>query len=112
LALHLLCSNPAVTEVLIAAVLEAAKVLAPDAIRWWTVIDVEDMWGQLPLHRLCSNIWVYPQVLEAMIKAHMAAVHRTDNRGWSPLHHLLRSSSWAGGMGSGAKKVRHKNMPE
>ncbi len=105
LALHLLCSNPAVTELLIATLVDAAKAVAPDVLNAWTVLDVQDMWGQLPLHRLCANVWVYPQLLAPMIKAHLAAVCAPDNRGWTPLQHLLRNPSWAGGMGAGAKKV-------
>lgn len=66
LPLHLLCSNEAVTEALITPLHAAAKTLAPDALRVYLMFDHQDCWGQLPLHRMCANVWVYPQVCECL----------------------------------------------
>lgn len=62
LPMHLLCSNEAVTEALITPLHAAAKTLATDALRVHLMFDHQDCWGQLPLHRICANVWVYPQV--------------------------------------------------
>eukprot|EP00281_Chroomonas_sp_CCMP1168_P017539 CAMPEP_0206219820 /NCGR_PEP_ID=MMETSP0047_2-20121206/4520_1 /ASSEMBLY_ACC=CAM_ASM_000192 /TAXON_ID=195065 /ORGANISM="Chroomonas mesostigmatica_cf, Strain CCMP1168" /LENGTH=374 /DNA_ID=CAMNT_0053642383 /DNA_START=19 /DNA_END=1141 /DNA_ORIENTATION=+ len=53
--IHCMCSNSAVTEQLLTPLIEAAKAMAPDALRVHTVFAKRDMWGQLPLHRICSN---------------------------------------------------------
>lgn len=107
LPLHLLCSNPACTELHIAQLMSFASKFAPDSLTVWAVISREDAWLQQPLHRLCANSYIYPELIECLIQLHPAAVMHCDGRGWSPLQHLLRNASWMGGKGAGAKKVRN-----
>jgi hypothetical protein len=88
--LHLLCSNPAITEPHLNMLMSFAAKFAPDAMTLWAVVSKTDAWFQHPLHRLCSNLYVYPECIEAVVALHTAAVWEQDGRGWTPLQCLLR----------------------
>ena len=99
--LHLLCTNRAVTCSLVQTVLDAmaAHVAAKTAthakeFRGFSILSCVRVWndlGELPLHRLCANPDVYPELLSLLLAMDPAAAGCRDDRGLTPLQQLARN---------------------
>jgi hypothetical protein len=99
--MHHLCSNRAVTCSLIKVLLDAMSTLADERasshqkeLKGVTLLTYLRVWndqGELPLHRLCSNPSVYPEVLTLLLDSDSVAAGCRNDRGIAPMH-LLASN--------------------
>jgi len=100
-AMHHLCANRAVTCALFKTLLglmtdNAAKKVGLRAkkYRHVTILNYFRVWndrGELPLHRMCANPDVYPELLTTVVDADPLVAGIRDDKGLTPMHHLARN---------------------